>query len=124
MGSSKVPAPSTEEQDVLAGGASSREARGLGPDGTAPVGEIPQIKAGQPSRLLDGDKKLSARVLSINWGPWGGVGMVRPELEREYERRGVGLIAPEDGVTRFFEELCLHRDAQVILTATAPGMLQ
>jgi acyl transferase domain-containing protein/NAD(P)H-dependent flavin oxidoreductase YrpB (nitropropane dioxygenase family) len=70
------------------------------------------------------DRKIAARVLSINWGPWGGVGMVRPELEREYARRGVGLIAPDDGVARFFDELCLHKDSQVILSATAPGLLQ
>jgi acyl transferase domain-containing protein/NAD(P)H-dependent flavin oxidoreductase YrpB (nitropropane dioxygenase family)/acyl carrier protein len=69
-------------------------------------------------------RKLPARVLSINWGPWGGVGMVRPELEREYARRGVGLIPPDEGVERFFQELCDHDDAQVILTAAAPGMLQ
>ena len=50
-------------------------------------------------------RTVRARVLSINWGPWRGVGMVRPELEREYERRGIGLIAPDAGIERFFEEL-------------------
>src|SRR6185369_2841995 len=48
---------------------------------------------------------VSGRVLSINWGPWRGVGMVRPELEREYARRGVGLITPDEGVQRFLHEL-------------------
>ena len=50
--------------------------------------------------------------------------MVSPELEREYARRGVGLIPPEEGIARFFDELIHHRDAQVILTATAPGLFQ
>jgi acyl transferase domain-containing protein/NAD(P)H-dependent flavin oxidoreductase YrpB (nitropropane dioxygenase family)/NADP-dependent 3-hydroxy acid dehydrogenase YdfG len=39
--------------------------------------------------------KLRARVVSINWGPWGQVGMVSPELEREYARRGIRTIAPD-----------------------------
>src|SRR5690606_22806892 len=45
--------------------------------------------------------KLPARVLSINWGPWSSIGMVRPELDREYARRGVALISPDEGVERF-----------------------
>jgi acyl transferase domain-containing protein/NAD(P)H-dependent flavin oxidoreductase YrpB (nitropropane dioxygenase family)/NAD(P)-dependent dehydrogenase (short-subunit alcohol dehydrogenase family) len=59
----------------------------------------------------------SARVLSVNWGPWGGVGMVSPELGREYARRGVNLIPPEQGAARFVEELCRGDDAQVVLMA-------
>jgi NAD(P)-dependent dehydrogenase (short-subunit alcohol dehydrogenase family) len=66
---------------------------------------------------------VPGRVLSINWGPWRGVGMVRPELEREYERRGIGLITPNLGIDRFFEELLETREPQVILTASAPGAL-
>jgi len=57
------------------------------------------------------------RVLSVNWGPWGGVGMVSPELEREYAKRGVQTIPPEQGADRFVDELCHGQDAQVILAA-------
>ncbi|HHO54642.1 MAG TPA: SDR family NAD(P)-dependent oxidoreductase, partial [Deltaproteobacteria bacterium] len=32
------------------------------------------------------------RVFSINWGPWSGGGMVTPELEAQYLKRGIGLI--------------------------------
>ncbi len=62
-------------------------------------------------------RKMSARVLSINWGPWGGVGMVSPELESEYLKRGVGLISPEAGVVSFMDELLYGHDTQVILMA-------
>ncbi|MBO0730003.1 MAG: SDR family NAD(P)-dependent oxidoreductase, partial [Acidimicrobiaceae bacterium] len=51
---------------------------------------------------------LAGRVLSIDWGPWGGSGMVSEELAREYARRGIGLIDPDDGVAALFEELA-HR---------------
>jgi acyl transferase domain-containing protein/NAD(P)H-dependent flavin oxidoreductase YrpB (nitropropane dioxygenase family)/NAD(P)-dependent dehydrogenase (short-subunit alcohol dehydrogenase family) len=61
---------------------------------------------------------VRARVLSINWGPWRNVGMVGPELAREYERRAIGLIDPEDGVAKFFDELFASSDPQVILTAS------
>jgi len=45
------------------------------------------------------------RVLSIDWGPWAGGGMVSPELEREYERRGIGLVDPDDGVMAILHEI-------------------
>ncbi|HWE69677.1 MAG TPA: SDR family NAD(P)-dependent oxidoreductase [Acidimicrobiales bacterium] len=45
------------------------------------------------------------RVVSIDWGPWAGTGMVSPELEREYSRRGVGLIEPDDGAQALLDEL-------------------
>ena len=67
-------------------------------------------------------RSVAGRVLSINWGPWHGIGMVRPELEREYARRGIALIAPEDGVERFFEELLSGSEPQVILTASSPAL--
>ena len=68
-------------------------------------------------------RTVRGRVLSINWGPWRGVGMVRPELEREYERRGVGLISPDAGIARFFEELLVGSDPQVILTAASTSAI-
>jgi NAD(P)-dependent dehydrogenase (short-subunit alcohol dehydrogenase family)/acyl carrier protein len=64
-----------------------------------------------------GAEGKAPRVLTVNWGPWGGVGMVSPELEREYARRGVATIAPELGADRFVDELCRGTDAQVILAA-------
>ena len=44
------------------------------------------------------------RVVAVDWGPWAG-GMVSPELEREYARRGVTLIDPADGIGCLLAEL-------------------
>jgi len=68
---------------------------------------------------------LEGRVISINWGPWGATGMMAPELEREYARRGIGLIEPAAGVASFLDELFLGSatDAQVILMRGDPGAM-
>jgi NAD(P)-dependent dehydrogenase (short-subunit alcohol dehydrogenase family) len=57
---------------------------------------------------------MLGRIVSINWGPWGGGGMVSPELEREYGRRGIGLIPPEEGIELLFDEIGRGRHAQVV----------
>jgi NAD(P)-dependent dehydrogenase (short-subunit alcohol dehydrogenase family) len=59
--------------------------------------------------------RLAGRVVSIDWGPWAGVGMVTPELEREYARRGLGLIPVEEGVDRMLAELGQRDAAQVVI---------
>ncbi len=60
--------------------------------------------------------RLDARVLAISWGPWAGGGMVSPELEREFERRGIGLLDPDDGVSRVFQELASNaREPEVVI---------
>jgi NAD(P)-dependent dehydrogenase (short-subunit alcohol dehydrogenase family) len=46
-----------------------------------------------------------ARVVSIDWGPWAGGGMVSPELEREYARQGVTLIDQDEGVACLLAEI-------------------
>ena len=61
------------------------------------------------------DRTLPGRVLSINWGPWGGTGMISPELEREYTRRGIGLIRPDEGVSQLLDALRRPGPAQMIL---------
>ena len=50
------------------------------------------------------DKRWPARVVSINWGPWSGVGMVA-ELGRYLGRRGLGMIPNAVGASRLAEEL-------------------
>jgi NAD(P)-dependent dehydrogenase (short-subunit alcohol dehydrogenase family) len=63
------------------------------------------------------NESIKGRVVSINWGPWGGAGMVSAELEKEYERRGISLIELEKGIEDFLEELEYGApdDAQVVL---------
>jgi acyl transferase domain-containing protein/NAD(P)H-dependent flavin oxidoreductase YrpB (nitropropane dioxygenase family)/NAD(P)-dependent dehydrogenase (short-subunit alcohol dehydrogenase family) len=51
------------------------------------------------------DPRTAARVVAIDWGPWAGGGMVGPELEREFARRGVGLLEAEDAVERLLDEI-------------------
>ena len=57
------------------------------------------------ARMWDG--RVARRVVALDWGPWGSTagGMVSPELEREYARRGIVPIAPEEGVAALFAEL-------------------
>jgi acyl transferase domain-containing protein/NAD(P)-dependent dehydrogenase (short-subunit alcohol dehydrogenase family) len=69
----------------------------------------------------DLERRLPARILSVNWGPWGGVGMVSAELAREYEKRGVDTISPLSGARGFVEELCAGSEPQVILAANLAG---
>ncbi|MFC9294776.1 SDR family NAD(P)-dependent oxidoreductase [Streptomyces sp. NPDC057011] len=59
------------------------------------------------------------RVLAVDWGPWAAEagGMVTPELERAYARRGIPLIAPEAGAAAFLAELTHGTAVQVVLMA-------
>lgn len=61
--------------------------------------------------------RVKGRVLSVNWGPWAGRGMVSEELEREYARKGIGLIPLEEGVDALIKELMFGKkdDTQVVL---------
>ncbi|MER6250449.1 SDR family NAD(P)-dependent oxidoreductase [Streptomyces sp. NPDC001584] len=64
-------------------------------------------------------ESFPGRVLSVDWGPWAAEagGMVGPELERAYVRRGIPLIAPEAGTAAFLDELAYGSDVQVVLMA-------
>jgi len=75
------------------------------------------------SKLLN--NKIKGRVVSINWGPWVA-GMVSAELQREYTRRGIGLIVPAEGVKALMDELSLgdKDETQVIWMAGSPDSLK
>lgn len=66
-------------------------------------------------------ESFPGRVLSVDWGPWAAEagGMVTPELERAYARRGIPLIEPEAGAAAFLAELAHGNDVQVVLAAAA-----
>ncbi len=65
--------------------------------------------------------RFTGRVVSVDWGPWSG-GMVTPELEREYARRGIGAIDHDAGVACLLTELAVgSRDtAQVVYVCGDP----
>ena len=67
--------------------------------------------------------RLPGRVVAVDWGPWAGGGMITPELEREYARRGVTLIDPEEGAACLLAEITAGSGpAQVIyMCDEAPG---
>lgn len=50
--------------------------------------------------------RFAGPVVSLDFGPWAGAGMVTAELAREYERRGVPLIPLESGVEAVVQALC------------------
>jgi len=79
--------------------------------------------AGRPGVTDRPEQSWIPRVVSIDWGPWAGGGMVSAELEREYARRGLALIDPELGVAALLAELGATGDAQVILCASDPRAL-
>ena len=66
------------------------------------------------------------RVVSIDWGPWAGSGMVGPELEREYARRGVGLVDPDEGVRALLAEMATlpGEPAQVVVMRAEPATME
>ncbi|MBB6107928.1 polyketide-type polyunsaturated fatty acid synthase PfaA [Mucilaginibacter lappiensis] len=63
------------------------------------------------------NKRINGKVMSINWGPWKGAGMVSPTLEKEYERRGIALIPLQHGREIFLNELKYGKESQVLIMA-------
>jgi len=91
-------------------------------------GNAGQVDYAAANSVLDGLARAGhrggARVVAIDWGPWAGTGMVTPELAREYERRGVGLIDPDAGVAAALAELRAGcPDPQVVLMCASPVAL-
>jgi hypothetical protein len=63
-----------------------------------------------------------ARVVCINWGPWGA-GMVSDGLRRVYASRGIELIPVEAGTRAFLDELRLPAgSAEVVIAASVERM--
>ncbi|KPI32410.1 6-deoxyerythronolide-B synthase [Actinobacteria bacterium OV450] len=65
------------------------------------------------------------RALTVHWGPWAPsgdhTGMVTPELAGEYERRGIQLIDPEEGVGSLLRELAWGDPSHTAVVYTASG---
>ncbi|WP_431936130.1 SDR family NAD(P)-dependent oxidoreductase [Micromonospora sp. RP3T] len=69
--------------------------------------------------------RTGVRCLTVHWGPWApGVahgGMVTAELSREYARRGIGLIDPEEGALALLRELAWADASVTSVVYTASG---
>lgn len=61
------------------------------------------------------NQRIAGKVISINWGPWKGAGMVSQTLEAEYERRGISLIPLEEGKEIFLNEINYGTENQVLI---------
>jgi NAD(P)-dependent dehydrogenase (short-subunit alcohol dehydrogenase family) len=57
------------------------------------------------------------RVCAIAWAPWDKLGMVSPELKKEFARRGVELLSPAAGRRALWRELqqSAASDAEVVV---------
>lgn len=51
------------------------------------------------------DRRWPARVVAIDWGPWLTTGMVSPEVQRQFQERGVDLIPPDVGCRMLLDEV-------------------
>jgi acyl transferase domain-containing protein/NAD(P)H-dependent flavin oxidoreductase YrpB (nitropropane dioxygenase family)/NAD(P)-dependent dehydrogenase (short-subunit alcohol dehydrogenase family) len=69
-------------------------------------------------------RRWPGRVCSVAWGPWSGVGMVA-DLEKHLVRRGLRLIAPDEGPRLLVEELLFGRkgEREVILAGGAESLV-
>jgi NAD(P)-dependent dehydrogenase (short-subunit alcohol dehydrogenase family) len=69
--------------------------------------------------------RTGQRALTVHWGPWaptgGHTGMVTPELGREYARRGVRLIDPEEGTAALLRELAWGEESAEAVVYTSSG---
>jgi acyl transferase domain-containing protein/NAD(P)H-dependent flavin oxidoreductase YrpB (nitropropane dioxygenase family)/NAD(P)-dependent dehydrogenase (short-subunit alcohol dehydrogenase family) len=72
--------------------------------------------------------RTHGRVVAVDWGPWSapddGTGMVSAEVTREYARRGIGMIEPDDGVACLLAELAGGTDPQVVYMCADPAAFE
>lgn len=59
------------------------------------------------------ESKWPGRVISINWGPWEGAGMLSDEARRQFIERGIRMIKPEVGKRALEKELIHGREGEV-----------
>ncbi|GAB7106059.1 hypothetical protein JCM4814A_43730 [Streptomyces phaeofaciens JCM 4814] len=69
--------------------------------------------------------RTGQRAVTVHWGPWapaaGHAGMVGEELAREYARRGIRLIDPEEGTAALLRELAWGEESATAVVYTASG---
>jgi NAD(P)-dependent dehydrogenase (short-subunit alcohol dehydrogenase family) len=69
--------------------------------------------------------RAGRRCLTVHWGPWAPAGahhgMVRAQLARQFVKRGLGLIGPDQGVRCLLRELAWGDPAITSVAYTAPA---
>ncbi|MGQ4399209.1 SDR family oxidoreductase [Streptomyces hayashii] len=69
--------------------------------------------------------RTGRRAVTVHWGPWAPsaehTGMVGAELAREYARRGIRLIDPEEGTAALLRELAWGEESATAVVYTASG---
>ena len=75
-------------------------------------------------------EQLPAKVFALNWGPWTGAGMVTPEVARQFQARGVGMMTVPAGRRAAWREILATPapDVRILLgsgswTRILPGSL-
>ncbi|MEU9957760.1 SDR family NAD(P)-dependent oxidoreductase [Streptomyces sp. NPDC050982] len=90
-------------------------------------GQVDYAAANDALQSLGADwaVRTGHRALTVHWGPWaptgGHTGMVTPELGREYARRGIKLIDPEEGTAALLRELAWGDESAGSVVYTASG---
>jgi acyl transferase domain-containing protein len=59
-------------------------------------------------------QRENCRVRSINWGPWAG-GMVTDALKRQFEKRGIDLIALDAGAQAMVDEMAASGPVEIVI---------
>jgi len=65
--------------------------------------------------MILSEKEKNLKVLSFNWGPWKGAGMVSSGLETEFKKRNVSFIPLKEGSEVFVNELKYGKDPLVLI---------
>ncbi|MFI6357042.1 SDR family oxidoreductase [Streptomyces sp. NPDC050743] len=90
-------------------------------------GQADYAAANDALEALGADRaaRTGARVLTVHWGPWAPSathgGMVGVELGREYARRGIELIDPDEGTAALLRELAWGEPSVRAVVYTASG---
>ncbi|MEU6672087.1 SDR family NAD(P)-dependent oxidoreductase [Streptomyces sp. NPDC046727] len=90
-------------------------------------GQADYAAANDALEALGADRaaRTGRRTLTVHWGPWapadGHTGMVGTELGREYARRGIALIDPDEGTAALLRELAWGDPAARAVVYTASG---
>jgi hypothetical protein len=70
------------------------------------------------------NNKIKGRVMSINWGPWKGKGMISEVLEKDLLKRGISSIPLSLGAKAFVDQLKFGTESQVILMTRIEALIQ